>query len=185
MREKSAQKSLTSRSDGVLWVSVGLCGTEWWIVVISHTRGARVPGVMNLIDSFAHSIDDKGRLVLPSAYRDEFAGGATLSAKGDHIACYTPAAWEDFLTELRAKRREGLITRSAFNLVQGLSSSVKADSQGRVMLSPRIRQSAGLEREVIVQGADDYLAIYRPDAWDAEGAPTIADVAARLDELGL
>ena len=69
--------------------------------------------------------------------------------------------------------------------MQGLSSPVKPDGQGRVMLSPRIRQSANLEREVIVQGADDYLAIYRPDAWDRDDAPTIAGVAARLDELGL
>ncbi len=141
--------------------------------------------MLNLIDSFEHTIDEKGRLVLPSAYRDQFAAGAVLSAKGDHVACYTQPAWEEFLEQLRIKRREGHITRDDFNLITGLSSAVKPDAQGRVMLSGRIRASAELDRDVIVQGADDYLAIYRPSRWADEGAATIADVTAKLNKLGL
>ena len=49
-------------------------------------RGARE--MATFYGTANYSIDDKGRLVLPAAYRDEFAVGAVLSAKGDHVACY-------------------------------------------------------------------------------------------------
>lgn len=161
-------------------------------MVVSHTEcgtvlSSRVSGygVLNLIDSFDHAIDGKGRIVLPSAFRDRFAGGAVLSSKSDHLACYTPDAWAEFLEVLRATRREGHLTRTEFNLIAGLSSSVKPDAQGRVMLSSRMRQSVGLEQNVIIQGADDYIAIYPADAWQREGVPTIAEVSAKIDRLGL
>lgn len=162
------------------------------MVVLSDTECGAVPirrvsvdGVLNLIDSFDHAIDGKGRVVLPAAFRDRYATGAVLSSKGDHVACYSLDAWEEFLEALRAKRHEGLITRDECNLITGLSSAVKPDAQGRILLNPRIRASVGLEQNVIIQGNDDYIGIYAADAWEREGAVTLAEVSAKMNRLGL
>lgn len=140
---------------------------------------------MSLIDSFAHTIDGKGRVVLPSHYRDEFLPEAVLQLKGDHLALYTASTWMDYLAQLRDQRTKGNLTRREFNMILGASSEVKQDGQGRIMLAPRFREQIGLDREVVIQGADDYLALYHPDTVAGDEAPDLADVMSRLDEMGL
>ena len=51
---------------------------------------------MEFFDQFEHTIDDKGRLVLPAAYREAFVGGGFLTLLGDNAALFTSDGWEKY-----------------------------------------------------------------------------------------
>ncbi|MFN8053337.1 MAG: hypothetical protein U0Q22_17980 [Acidimicrobiales bacterium] len=117
---------------------------------------------MSYLGSFDHAVDPKGRVVVPSAFRDDFRNGGHLSLRRDHIALYDPAGWAVWMEKLRALLAAGEITRPAFNQLMAVSAFVTPDAQGRFGLPPKLREMAKIEDKVVFVGADDYLAIYSP-----------------------
>lgn len=113
--------------------------------------------------SFEHAVDPKGRVVVPSSFRDEFRDGGHLSLRRDHIGLYDPQAWQAFVAKLRDLRDLGSISRPSFNQVMALSPPITPDSQGRFGLPARLRESAGIANNVVFVGVDDYLGIYSPE----------------------
>jgi len=138
-----------------------------------------------LINRYDQSIDDKGRLVLPSSHRERFANGAVLANRGDHIAIYEPAAWDAFVEQLREKRAAGEMTRRQFNLVLMNAADPKVDSAGRVVIPGWMRAELDLGREVLVTGADDYLAIYPRDFVVSLDDEDRTAAFAKIDAMGL
>ena len=57
---------------------------------------------MQFLDQFEHTIDGKGRLVLPSAYRDAFKEGGYLTFMGASVGLFTPEGWEKHLFRLQS-----------------------------------------------------------------------------------
>lgn len=115
---------------------------------------------MSYLGSFDHSVDPKGRVVVPAQFRDRFRDGGRLSMRRDHIALYDPAAWEVFMDKLRALLADGAITRPAFNDILAVSAEIGPDGQGRFGLPAKLREMAEIDDRVTFVGADDYLAIY-------------------------
>ena len=117
---------------------------------------------MSYYGSYDHTVDPKGRVVVPATFRDDFRNGGHLSLRRDHIALYDPAGWDAFMTRLRELRDSGAISRPRFNQLMALSSPIAPDSQGRFGLPPRLRESAGITSNAVFVGVDDYLAIHSP-----------------------
>jgi len=112
--------------------------------------------------SYDHSVDPKGRVVVPALFRDDFRNGGHLSLRRDHIALYDPEGWAQFMVKLRDLRDQGAISRPRFNQLMALSSPITPDSQGRFGLPQRLRDSAGITGNAVFVGVDDYLAIHSP-----------------------
>ena len=115
---------------------------------------------MSYIGSFEHSVDGKGRVVVPSQFRDDFRDGGHLQMRRDHIALYDPAAWQAHMEKLRVLVASGELKRPQFNQLLALSADVSPDAQGRFGLPSQLRQMAEIGYRVQFVGADDYLAIY-------------------------
>ena len=139
------------------------------------------------VDSFDHSIDDKGRVVLPSVYREAFRLGAVVSSKGHYLGVYTPDTWAEFVDRLEAKCDQGLVPRGSVNVVYRNTSNAKTDSQGRILLGAVIRDQAGLGANVRITGHGNHLGIYArtDDGSIAADEPSIHDVVADLSAIGL
>lgn len=141
---------------------------------------------MKFIDSFDHTIDGKGRLVLPAVYRDEFRAGAYLSSKGAYLAAYTLEDWATYVERLEERCLDGQIERDALNVLYSLTSHALPDAQGRILVNPVLRAEIGLESAVRIRGHGNHLGIYvRRDDDIAPAGPSIDDVVARLSKLGL
>ncbi len=138
-----------------------------------------------LIGRYEQSIDPKGRLVLPSTHRDRYVDGAILSVRDGHVAIYEPAAWDDFMEQLSERRKAGELSREVFNQVAGDAADVRADSAGRILLPQFMRTEIGLDREVVVQGAHEYLAIYPKSAADARDVETRRLAREQVDSIGI
>ena len=115
-----------------------------------------------LLGRFQHSLDEKGRIVLPSGFRDQLHG-ALFFALGDEneVAIWPDEAFQVKLSQKKAKELEGLEGGREFRRFTSNSGPVKVDGQFRVAIPDFLRTQAGLVRDVTIMGAWD-----RVEVWD-------------------
>ncbi|HET9442770.1 MAG TPA: division/cell wall cluster transcriptional repressor MraZ [Acidimicrobiales bacterium] len=132
------------------------------------------------IGRYEHTLDVKGRLILPAKFRPPFERGGYLSQYHEGcLALWTP---EEFERQLQSRQSEAERGREERNLVRvwaGGSSEVEMDKSGRMPIPGYLRTFAGLEpsaaREpapVLVIGAIDRVELWSPAAWEAKVAPS-------------
>jgi transcriptional regulator MraZ len=138
------------------------------------------------IGSHDRSLDDKGRLVLPTSYRREFedAGGGVLAPWDRCIALWTRAEFPNVMAEVKAKVRDEDADDDIVRLFQGRAADVQLDAQGRFVVPEQHRHHAGITREVKVLGQSE-----RIEFWDLgrfeqlEGDKSPEDVSAEIRRL--
>lgn len=138
--------------------------------------------------TYMHSLDSKGRLTVPSRFREGLADGGAITLGPDGCLEILPmAAWEakaERVTGLDEFREEGRIARRAlFANATGLD----IDRQGRVSIPAPLREMVGIAKEVAVIGAGETIEIWCAEKWDQfqAGLPaTIADTFRTASETG-
>ena len=136
---------------------------------------------MSYTGRYELSVDPKGRVVVPAAFRDDFGDGSQISMRRDHITLYGKDGWDAFITRFRELRSIGTVSSRGFMTIMASSAPVHPDTQGRFGLPQRFRDAHGIGGQVVVIGHDDHLAIYHPDR-----APALAvgdELAAFWDEF--
>lgn len=142
--------------------------------------------------NYAAKIDDKARLKIPNAFRAlvEKTHGAELfvtSLTGESVRIYPMPVWLA-LEERLARAPSTLPARSRFlDRVNYYGQAAEIDSQGRVLIHQRLRESAGMAGEVDVLGSVDYLDVWNHDRLVAKmlSDPYTDDDAKALSEFGI
>lgn len=135
------------------------------------------------VGTFEHSLDDKGRLVLPTAFRGRLADGGYLTPYEGCLALWAPREFEDFVERLGEKVRTTEASPNAVRVFMANASEVRPDSQGRIAVPPRLRSYAALAASVVLAGVRDHIEIWNTDAWaevSAQGDASLADAVSRL-----
>ena len=123
------------------------------------------------LGEFPHSLDDKGRLILPAKFRTALEGGAVIAAgQSKCLAVYTPAAWEGVAARAQELAREGGDRIAVARTIFALANNVVPDRQGRVPVPQPLREYAGLDREVVVAGALTHIEIWDSARWREQRA---------------
>ncbi len=121
-------------------------------------RGAR--GV-ELLGEHVRTLDDRGRLSLPTAFRWAFADGVVLVPwPGPCVALLTLDAYEQIEEGMRVKQRERLGDPLARQALNSLATHVHLDAQGRVFLREELKAHAGFDAELVVVGQRDRLELW-------------------------
>jgi MraZ protein len=136
--------------------------------------------------TFDYSLDVKNRLTVPSRFRAELAAGVVL-AKNPYDSCvdvWRPQGYDEFtrssLAHVGSLNREARRVRRFF---ASASQETELDAAGRVGVPSFLLQHAGLEKEVVVVGADDHIEIWDRTVWAVEEqklSDEIPDIAASL-----
>jgi MraZ protein len=114
-----------------------------------------------------HTLDAKGRVILPSRFRDRLASGLVFAPSQDRcIDVYPLTAFERRVEELRAVPREDQRARAYLRVFLAGAHEEKPDAQGRVTLPPRLRAYAGLEKDLTINGADEKVEIWDRTTWE-------------------
>ena len=116
---------------------------------------------------YRHSVDDKGRLAVPSRFRAQLDAGLVVSRwLDDCLAIHTRDGWD----VLAAKVAELPITdanaRRFSRFIFAGASETTLDGQGRVLIPGYLRETAGLAAEAVVVGSRDHAEIWAPDRWE-------------------
>jgi len=136
-----------------------------------------------------HSIDAKGRYIIPSRFREEL-GEQFVLVRGleECIFVYPMAKWQSVLeslaqlpsTDPRARRFVRSFTSRAFD--------VEIDKQFRVVLPQILRDHAGIEKEIVTIGNTTRLEIWDRQTWEdyqAEADASFEEDAACFPEIQL
>lgn len=116
---------------------------------------------------YEYSLDDRGRIPLPPAYREYLAGGITLEVvPGRCVRVHTRESFEKMAqlhTTVAPTTHKGSILRHGFfpNCY-----SADLDKQGRLLIPVQLRQRASLEGAVLVVGAGEYLELWSPTGYE-------------------
>jgi MraZ protein len=117
---------------------------------------------------FDHSIDDKGRVSIPARFREvllrenhdrlyitnfPFAGERCL-------ALYPPSQWDALNANLRTKPRFDPHVQVFETLIIGGAHEVPVDRQGRILIPPKLREYAALDREVTFSARQDHFQLW-------------------------
>ncbi len=135
---------------------------------------------------YNHTIDAKGRLIVPAKFREELGEAFVITNGNDGcLNIYTNEAWETFLGKLQLlpnKEDKRKIVRKFVSQ----ANTVELDKQGRILVPSTLREHAGLEKDVVLAGAIDKIEVWDKNRWDAESdVDDIDDIAERLADLGL
>jgi len=106
--------------------------------------------------------DDKGRLLIPARWRGMLADGAFLTPGWNQCIFVFPLAqWQEYSNRLGAIQLtniEGVAIQRLF----GLGSEVRLDGQGRLSLPAKLKERAGINRDVLLCGAINRLELWNP-----------------------
>jgi len=138
----------------------------------------------------AITIDDKGRLAIPTAYRDLIArecGNRLVLTYNPFDAgslyLYPYAVWESVRDKVNALPR----TRSANRTLQlklvGAATIVEPDASGRIGIAPSQRNTVGIERRAVLVGMGDKFELWSEQAHQAQIRQTLSDDDMAGDDL--
>jgi MraZ protein len=138
--------------------------------------------VFGFVGQFQHSLDAKGRLILPARFRSEFERGGHLSPNTEGcVALWTPGEFARQTEErLAQSRRGGAQDRQQARYWAANSSDVEFDRQGRFALPAVIREYGSLHDDVLIVGALDHV-----ELWDPQRYATAVGPAERMFKDGV
>ena len=137
------------------------------------------------VGTFEHSLDDKGRVVLPSTFRDQLVGKGFLSQWDRCLGLWTEDGFADVARRLTEKIREGLAPQEAMRAFAANAHEVRPDSQGRITIPQRLREFAHLERDAVVIGAVDRIEIWDSGRWGDQSVTADDSLIQAVTALGL
>jgi MraZ protein len=123
--------------------------------------------VAELLGTHSYQLDPKGRLSLPARFREAFADGAWLTLGQDGcLFAFPRVEWERRSEEVSASPLSDASGRAYARLFFGSSDETKVDGQGRLTVAGRLREAAGIGKDVIVLGVKDRMEIWDRDAYE-------------------
>jgi len=136
---------------------------------------------------FQHTIDDKGRMIVPAKFR-HLLGERFIVTKGlDSCLWAYPM---DECKEPEAKLRTLQITkpdaRAFVRFFASGATECELDKQGRILVPSNLREYAGLDRDVVVIGVITRAEIWDRDSWERYSSSLSPDaIAEKIVDLGI
>jgi transcriptional regulator MraZ len=138
------------------------------------------------LGEFAHSLDEKGRLAIPSKFRARFKEGAVVSRWiGECLAIFPIDEWNSINADIRKRPRTDPLRQQFVHFLVSSAHEAEPDGQGRIVLPGHLREYAALAGEAVVIGATDHLEVWEPGRWRARVAEVGSTIGEKLADLGI
>jgi len=135
---------------------------------------------------YNHTIDTKGRIIMPSKFRAELGEEfvVTLGLDGC-LFVYPLDEWTSFVNELK-KLPGNKEARQLQRYFMAGAASCEIDKQGRILLPAKLREHAGLEKDVVFVGVLSKIELWSKERWDENNCyDDMDDIADRMSSFGL
>jgi MraZ protein len=143
---------------------VVVCGRKW------ETNGAEITPVF--YGEYEHSLDEKGRLTIPSRVREAMKqGGVTgfMVTRGldECLFLFPLQQWQTYVEKLGSLPLEKGNARRFTRMFYSGASECSPDRQGRVFIPPNLREHAHIEKDVVIIGVQNRLELWDKARWEA------------------
>lgn len=127
------------------------------------------------LGEYQHTVDEKGRIVMPRKFRDRLDDGCVITKGQEHCLYVFPMEqWELEVERVQRLPRTDQRARKFVRSFFAAASDVKLDRSGRVVVSEQLRSYAGLDKDVTVVGVAERIELWSTTTWES--------VAAEADE---
>lgn len=141
------------------------------------------------IGEYQHSIDPKGRVIIPSKFRDGL-GEKFIVTKGldECLFAYSSEEWSNIETKLKSLPFTDKDVRAFVRFFFAGAAECETDKQGRILIPQNLREHAGLDKEIYVIGVSTRVELWDKSRWENYsgdenvGADKIAE---KMSELGI
>jgi MraZ protein len=137
--------------------------------------------------TFEHSLDAKGRLILPARMRSDFdTKKAYVSAYLERcLAVWPPSQFSRHLARAEMLENRGSEGRNLARVMMAMSQELEFDAQWRLTLPTTLRGYAGLEvdQPVMIVGTINRVELWQPELWQERTAASLESLANGTSEL--
>ncbi len=118
---------------------------------------------------YQHSLDNKGRLTIPSRFREALGSGAYVVQGFDgNLMVLPPQVFAVLYQRVSRLSITDPKARLLRRLILSAAAEVELDRSGRILIPPYLREAAGLDGEVVLVGVGDYFEIWGAEAWQQQ-----------------
>lgn len=136
---------------------------------------------------YKHSIDAKGRITIPSKFRDQCDQSVVITRGFEGcLAMYTQEGWQAYYEKLQALPKNKKEARSFVRMVTARASECEFDKLGRINIPSILREVGTLTKDCIVVGVGDYVEIWDKELWNGyygENVDSFEDFSESLDDF--
>lgn len=137
-----------------------------------------------LLGEFHHNIDNKGRLVIPTKFREDL-GQEFILTRGIEkcLYVYSKTEWEKLVGKLNTLPFTKKVTRTFTRFFYSGATACEFDKSGRMSITSPLVSYAGLDKECIIIGVNDHLEIWDSKAFEEfmnDNSDIIEDIAENL-----
>lgn len=121
------------------------------------------------LGQYQHSLDDKGRLMIPARFREMLDSGAYITQGFDKcLMVMTEAYFKEVYDRLNAMNLTDPTARLLRRLILSNAYPVEVDKVGRILVPGNLRQVINLQSEATIAGQGEYFEVWTPDDWAAQ-----------------
>jgi MraZ protein len=139
-----------------------------------------------LMGEYSHSLDAKGRLIIPAKFREQMGDVFVISKGLDGcLFAFPPEEWQKLEAKLQKLPLTNKDARRFSRYFLAGAAEAELDRQGRVLIPQNLREAAGLERDVILCGVGNRVEIWDRDRWlEASDFDDVDELADHMSDLG-
>lgn len=138
------------------------------------------------VGEYSHSLDTKGRLIIPAKFRESL-GDVFMVTKGldGCLSVYDMQGWKELEEKLQALPLTNANARKFTRFMLGGAIECEVDKQGRILLPVNLREFAHLSKDVALVGVGGRIEIWDKDTWVEKCACDDEEIAANMEGLGI
>lgn len=142
-----------------------------------------------LIGEYEHSLDVKGRLIMPAKIREDI-GEKFIITKGldGCLFGFSQIEWSNFEEKLKTLPLTNKNARDFVRFFLSGAIECEIDKQGRFLIAANLREYASLEKEVVIIGIGTRIEIWNKEKWkqyNSEENISADDIAENMTMLGI
>lgn len=136
---------------------------------------------------YRHSLDAKSRVVLPSKFRKNLDKSVVIAPSLDRcLTIYTPEGFEKFYENLKTLPALNKKARDMVRYFIGNAFDVDIDSQGRIILPQKLKDTANITKDVVYVGVGSTIELWGAEEYDHQEEEVtrdaVNDIAAELSD---
>ncbi|WP_319524157.1 division/cell wall cluster transcriptional repressor MraZ [uncultured Desulfosarcina sp.] len=128
-----------------------------------------------------HTIDPKGRIIVPTRFREVIKDSGTdsimITRMDRCLFAYAHDRWEELEQKILHLPEKSEEMRRFQRFFIGGAQDCKCDAQGRVLIPPFLKQYSELDKDIVLVGVLDRFEIWSRENWDRENGLQERDMA--------
>lgn len=141
------------------------------------------------IGEYQHSLDNKGRLIVPSKFRDEL-GDIFIITKGldNCLFVYPKNEWEILEEKLKLLPLTRKDARAFVRFFFSGATECELDKQGRILIPSNLREHCKIDKDAVIIGVSTRVEIWSKEEWDLYNDDenlSYEAIAEKMAELGI